>query len=206
MSVHHTYKDEYTLIKHLKKGNNSAYEYIFDLYYDHLCNYARKLISDNDLSEDIVHNTFCNIWIKRKKIDINSSLKSYLFNSVYNSAISHIRSKKVEAKYVEDKYFQFIENDMILTPDKEIEIVNTELIQFMYSAIEQLPRKCREIFKMSRFSGMKNKEIAQELDISINTVQTQMGIALSKLRESLGDNRFILLMYFLDKNKKKIEV
>ena len=197
------YKDESFLIQQLSAGDEKAYEYIFDSYYEHLCHYVRKLIHDQDLSEDIVHNTLCNLWVKKTEIKINTSITSYLFRAVYNAAISHLRHKKIEMKYAREKYYQFVENEMMLTSDREVEIINSELGKQIYEAIDSLPDKCQEVFRLSRISGLKNQEIANELGVSINTVQTQMKIALKKLRAMLGNQRFLLLMMCLGKNNSE---
>ncbi|WP_421918594.1 RNA polymerase sigma-70 factor [Marinifilum sp.] len=196
-----TYDNEAVLIQQLIIGDEKAFEYIFDSYYVHLCHYARKLLCDQDLSEDIVHNTLCNLWTKKHKIKITTSIKPYLFRSVYNAAMTHLRHRKTEEKYAKEKYYQFIQNEMMLTPDKEIEIINNELGKKIYEAIDSLPEKCQKVFRLSKISGLKNQEIAEELGVSINTVQTQMKIALKKLRAKLGDQRFLLLMLCLGKNQ-----
>ena len=195
------YTDEFYLIRQLRIGDEKAYEYVFETYYGYLCHYSRKLVQNHALSEDIVHDIFCNLWVKKKEIKINSSLKSYLFKAVYHASISQLRNNQRELKYAQEKYLQFIESEMILSPDREVEMINHELRNKIYQSIDSLPEKCQKVFRLSRFSGLKNQEIADELGISLNTVQTQMKIALRKLRSMLGNQRFLLLMMMIDSGK-----
>jgi RNA polymerase sigma-70 factor (ECF subfamily) len=188
------YKNESVLIEELANGKEAAYEHLFDSYYEALCLYARKMVNDLDTAEDLVHNTICKLWTKRESLGLSISVKSYLYRSVYNSCLNHIKHKHTENKYVQEKYHQYLEQELYLSPQREVEIMNSELGKQIHSAIESLPEKCREVFKLSRLSGLKNREIAEELDVSINTVQTQLSIALKKLRQQLGDQRFLFFL------------
>jgi RNA polymerase sigma-70 factor (ECF subfamily) len=139
------------------KLDEKAFDYIFDTYYTGLCIFANKYVEDIDLAEDIVQELFVKIWVKRGQININNSLKSYLFQSVNN--------------------------------------VEEELNLRIYNSIESLPEKCKIIFKLSRFGGLKYKEIAEKLKISIKTVKVQIGKALKTLRHDLQDYLPLLLIF-----------
>jgi len=201
MSDFAIFEDEPVLIKELAVGNESAYEYIFMSFYDPLCLYANKIVHDLDMAEDLVHNSLCNLWIKRNDLTIKTSVKSYLYRSVCNACLNHIKARKTENEFFQEKYYEYISKDILLSPHKEMEIMTKELGEQISSAIDSLPEKCRIIFELSRISGLKMREIAEELDISINTVQTQLAIALKKLRNGLGDKGLLLFLISIRKNK-----
>lgn len=196
------YKEESVLIKDLEKGHDAAYEFIFESYYEPLCLYAKKIVYDLDTAEDIVHNTLCKLWLKRESLGLKVSVKSFLYRSVYNASLNHIRHKQIEEKYVQEKYYQYLDQEEILSPQRELEIMNEELGKQIETAINSLPEKCREVFKLSRISGLKNREIAEELDVSINTVQTQLSIGLKRLRQALGEQRFLFFLLCTRRLKK----
>ncbi|MCK5367631.1 MAG: sigma-70 family RNA polymerase sigma factor, partial [Cyclobacteriaceae bacterium] len=136
-----------------------------------------------------------NLWSKRDEVDLNTSLKSYLFQGVYNRSLNYIRDHK--------KLIQFD------TPQSDAELgkymesrdhlESSEAESRINRALDDLPDKCREIFLMNRFDGLKYREIAKKLDISIKTVETQMSRALKTLREKLSD-MITVLIFFLIQN------
>jgi RNA polymerase sigma-70 factor (family 1) len=164
----------------IKKGDEKAFDYLFNIYYDDLCNYAVTIIKDGDLSEDIVQNIMADLWINRQKVSIHSSLRSYLFRSVYNASIDHLRHIRSREKFLSDSVFED-------SSSFESTVEYQELTKRINDVIETLPEQCKVIFRLSRFENLKYREIAQKLNISENTVDTQIRRALKKLRESLND-------------------
>lgn len=183
------------LLQKISQGNEESFTEAFDRYYPGLCYYADKFIHDTDESRSLVQEVFVNLWIKRNKLVIEQSLKAYLFESVRNSAIDYLKHKLVETKYLKEAPHESVSFDRNL-------IEEAELNARINSAIESLPKKCREIFTLCRFEELRYSEIAQKLGISIKTVEMQMGIALKKLRSKLTDiqNIQILLYLFSKKN------
>lgn len=177
------YEEDLALIKALKRGEPKAFEYVFEEFYEALCAYANKIVGSVEVSEDLVHNVFCSLWIKRKDLNLNRSVKSYLFQSVYNAALNHLQRQKVERKYIQERFAEYVKEELVLFPYGEDNHQEKLMKEQLMQAVEKLPIKCRNILKMSRFSGLKNKEIAEELGVSINTVQSQIAIALNKLRK-----------------------
>ena len=174
---------------------SARYEEMFRTYFSSLCYFARKYISDLDTSKEIVHKVFVTIWENRAGFDFEKPSKSYLFTSVYNRCMNHIRDQK-----------KFITNDNLAEADNFPEnAVNhdhleaSELESRIWKIINQLPEKCREIFILNRFEGKKYHEIAGHLDISVKTVETQMSKALKILRENLADYLHILILFLLKK-------
>ena len=169
-----------------KTGDVRLFEETYHTYYSVLYNYAVSITKDQALAEDAVSEVFLKLWEGRDTIAIESSLKSYLFKSVYNqclNALKHIR--------VQNRYRDFFLHHPPLTDDGSdyplSGVIENEINDILQRTIEQLPEQCRKIFVMSRIEGMKHEEIARELGISINTVRTQIHRALEKLRVELKD-------------------
>lgn len=185
------------LIRNLKKGVESAYEALFKTFYTELVIHANRYLYDMDASREIVQNLFVTIYEKRQSLNISSSLKSYLYRAVQNRCINYINAQKTKGKYT-----NYILNNT-KNQDNPIEqnLNATELENALYNAIGELPPKCRMIFKMNRFEGVSNGEIAERLDLSKRTVETQITKALKLLRVKLlpymeGAMLVLLSMFF----------
>ncbi|MBN1251226.1 MAG: RNA polymerase sigma-70 factor [Bacteroidales bacterium] len=164
----------------IKSGNLKTFEKVFREFYPVLCSFANKFLSDADKSEEIVQEIFYKIWKKRESLDINVSLKSYLYKSVQNKCYQIIQHKAVE-----DKYKNYVINDKSnhsILPSDELEIEEINLL--IEQTLNSLPDRCNQIFRMNRFEGLKYKEIADKLSISIKTVEANMGKALKAFRSN----------------------
>ena len=174
---------EKQIIRGITRGNVKDYEYLFKQYYPQMCHLALKYVKDLDTAEEIAQNIFYNIWKKRAELNITSSVKSYLFRSVFNNCLQHIQHQKVVNKYVtekgDDAQIEFV------SPFEELKY--NELLHAMNRALDSLPERTRTIFYYSRFEGLKYHEIADKLTISIKTVEANMGKALKHLRYYLSD-------------------
>jgi RNA polymerase sigma-70 factor (family 1) len=166
----------------LRRGDESAFDAVFRKYYEPLCHYAMGLTNgDPDEAEDLVQQAFVKLWEKRTSLDIAWSVKSYLYKMVHNAALNRIRHAKTR-----EKYHQF--NAQPLENAHEMpEDTLPELRQKFQKALQELPPQCRNIFELSRFEELKYREIAEQLQISIKTVETQMGKALKMMRLHLSD-------------------
>lgn len=175
-------QNEKDLIDQLKRGNESAFETIFNTYYASLCFFAGQFLNDDEIAEEIVQDLFVTIWSKRNEIRVDSSLKNYLFRSVKNYCLNQIQHFRIREKYAakvkEDVQHEIQESDYFL---------EVGLIKKIDESIESLPGKRKQIFKLSREEGLKYKEIAEKLNLSIKTVEAQMGLALKQLREDLKE-------------------
>ena len=180
-NVHTLNVDSEFLIRQLKNGEEPAYEMLFKEYYQVLVIFANKYLFDIDESKELVQDLFVHIYEKREKLVINSSLKSYLFRSVHNRSLNHLNSQKIKNKYAE----HFGKTTTINENSIENEMNKTELEHAIYQAIAELPPKCRDIFKLNRFEGLSNSEIAEKLKLSKRTVETQISKALKILRLKL---------------------
>jgi RNA polymerase sigma-70 factor (family 1) len=173
--------DSHFLINRLRKGEEAAYEMLFKEYYKVLTIFANKYIKDIETSKELVQELFVHLYERRETLDINSSLKSYLFRSVHNRCINFINAQKIRDKYAE--HVNYTNN--IAQNSLEEEVNLSELENALYKAIAELPPKCQAIFKLNRFEGLSNVEIADKLTLSKRTVETQISKALKILRLKL---------------------
>ncbi len=139
-------------------------------------------MNDYDSSEDVVQEVFTYLWIKRKDLKINTSIKSYLFSAVKNKSIEKIRRNKLETKYISQK---LLEAKQFEQEDEE-EMDKLILIKKLYDSIEELPEKCKLIFKMAKEEGLTYNEISTKLNLSVKTVESQMRRAFILLREKIS--------------------
>ncbi len=173
-----------------------AFKTIFETYYTSLCCFAVQYLKDDNAAEEIVQEVFLKIWEKRKTIRIESSLKSYLFRSVRNSCLNLIQHEKIKSQHIDDTKKRFKQE---INPDKFY--LEIDLAKKIEESIDSLPEKRREIFRLCKEDGLKYKEIAEKLNISVKTVEAQMGLALKTLREKLKTYRssIFLFYFFTDK-------
>lgn len=185
------------LIDLLHQGNEEALSLIYKKYWQMMYLAAYNLVQDKEVCEDIVQDIFVKLWSKRDNLIINTSLKSYLYTStIYKVYDSFRKNKKlIKVELLDD----FSEKIQTFTP--ETKLLHDELIQHVDSIIEQLPEKCKVVFKLSREQELSNKEIANKLQISQRTVEGHITKALSILRGSIGIPLSLEFILFLIKMK-----
>lgn len=176
------YQDENNLVQALRRGEQEAFDFLFRRWYEPLCHYACRLADgDMDEAEDLVQQAFIKLWERRTRIDVAWSLKAYLYKTVHNACLNRLRSLKVQSKYLD---FTAQQTGTMYTQPED---TSPELIERFRRAMDALPPQCRHIFELSRFESLKYREIADQLGISIKTVETQMGKALRVMRLQLVD-------------------
>ncbi|MDR8390915.1 RNA polymerase sigma-70 factor [Aliifodinibius sp. S!AR15-10] len=168
-----------------EKSDRSAFKKIFLAYYKRLHGFAITYLGSMERAEDVVQSVFLNIWAQRESWDPPGKLRSYLFNAVKNEALNVVRHQKVVDDTEDDvaRKFRELKESKLTSDDVEVE----ELRRDIEEGLEKLPPRCRQIFVLNRRSGLTYAEIAEVLDISIGTVNTQMGRALKRLRNHLSD-------------------
>lgn len=166
----------------------SEFEILFRTHYKALCGYANGYLNDLAASEETVQALFVKIWENRDALEIEKSAKAYLYRATRNACFNHLRHFKIRDDY--KKQYEQNRADEQFTVAEEYE--GNELNAQIEIAIERLPEGRKKIFKLSRFEGLKYKEIADELNISIKTVENQMGSAIKQLRIELSDYLIIL--------------
>ncbi len=174
-------QSEQALIARLNRGDKSALEYLFKKYYTYLCAYSARFVDGPELAEEIVQEVFVKLWEKHSEIVIRTSIKAYLFRSVHNFAINQYHQQKVR-----DNYKLHVEETRLFDEVHE-QLVGQELEEGLQKAMGKLPEKRRQIFELSRMQGLKYKEIADQLNISIKTVEGQISKALIQIRENLKE-------------------
>jgi RNA polymerase sigma-70 factor (ECF subfamily) len=173
--------------------NEAIFEQLFKKHFRELHAYAFSLLKDWDVAEEIVQSLFLKLWEKSEWGHIQTSIKSYLYKSVYHDCLNYIRRQKVQLKYQTSTAYSMKDQ----TDDAAGKLKMGELEQHLQQALAKLPEKCRAIFHLSRFEELKYQEIANQLDISIKTVETHMGKALRILRKEMKEFLpFIALMLF----------
>jgi RNA polymerase sigma-70 factor, ECF subfamily len=178
----------------VREGNESAFEMLFKTYYKPLCNYAYSFLNDKDEAEEIVQAAFIGIWDKRHSIEIQTSMKSYLYRMVRNASlnvIKHIKVKKAHANYE-------MAGGEPMHEEVSQSVLSSELEEKIYQAMKALPDQCRTVFQLSRFEELKYSEIAEQLGISVKTVENHMGKALKIMRAQLKDYLPLLLIFMKD--------
>jgi RNA polymerase sigma-70 factor (ECF subfamily) len=176
----------------IEKFSNQDFENLFKDFFTPLCYFARKYVSDIDSAKEIVHDVFINLWEKRDSIDPEKSIKSYLYTSVNNRCLNHIRDNKKFDK--ENTEIELIneEHNSVSTDSME----EDELKAKINKSINNLPEKCRKVFVLSRYEELKYHEIAERLEISVKTVEAQMSKALKILRENLKEYVMLIILIF----------
>lgn len=179
------------IIAALNIGDLNTFEMLFKNYYQPLVSYGRTFVQDLDEAEDIVQQTFISFWEKRKEIQVQTSARAMLYASVQNACLNRIKHLKVRKKYQEQPF-----ENTVSTENPAHALHAKELEEKIAETIESLPPQCAVIFKLSRYEGLKYQEIADQLQLSVKTVENQMGKALKILREQLA-NYLPLFVLFL---------
>ncbi len=171
-------------------------EKIFRAHHTMLCNVAYAMVKDKSTAEDIVQDVFLNLWKKRTELVIDTNLKGYLYRAVSNSCLNYLQSHHKKNFKLYEKFDDY-QVGFELPHDK---MDYQRLERMIQDAIDRLPPRCKAIFVLSRFEGLKQQQIADTLQLSLKTVENQMGIALAKLREDLKGylkNGYILILSFI---------
>ena len=185
------------LIKKLREGVHHAYKFIFDHYYALMGAIAYEYVEDYYISQNIVEDVMMSIWEKREQLIISTSVKSYLLTSVHNKCIDYLRSRSREAEVFSLE--SEIGSSSCYIPDQEMfeQIVLSELEKKIEEIIQSMPEECKKVFLLSRYGNKSYAEIANELNISVNTVKYHIKKALSLFREELKDYLLtITALYF----------
>ena len=157
-------------------------EFLFKQHYKKLYRVAYQVVNDEAAADDIVQEVFIHIWNKKDELTISTTIEGYLVKSTVNRALNYLEKNK---RVLKVEFSNQIEYDQAFGLEDSLEIDNEMFQKLINKSLDELPPKCKAIFVLSRFENMKNKEIAEHLDISIKTVENQMTIALSKLNLEL---------------------
>ncbi len=169
---------------------------MFREHFTGLCYFAQKYLGDLDSSKEIVHDVFVRLWENRDAFDFDKPAKSYLFTSVYNRSMNHIRDQKKFMHSDDPQVNADIVDDGEFADNLEVSELEAKIKQ----SLDELPGKCKDVFLMNRFEGKKYAEIAEDLGISVKTVEAHMSKALKLLKHDLQDYLYIFLLLILKNN------
>ena len=181
------------------KLDNKSFEETYISYYSRMSRFAQSYAISEEDAENIVQDIFIDIWEKKLDLTKISNVGGYLFLSLKNKCIDYIRHKKIENRTIselkkENEILLKLSLDSLEALDEKT-LTEPDIETLIQHAIDKLPEKCKEIFVMNKLQGKKQKVIASELNISINTVESQMSIAYKKLKEELKDYFHVFIFF-----------
>lgn len=181
-------------------GDEETYISLFREYYVSLCSYSRRYVGRKDIAEEIVSGTFLKIWETRATLQINTSVKAYLFQAVCNNSLNYLRKLKKEQTLYE--YFQETSSENIgfavIAEEIEEQSLTMESInEKIEEAVSQLPGQQQKAFRLKRFEGKKTKEVAEIMGLSVKTIEMHLSKATLNLRKNLKDYLPSFLIFLL---------
>ncbi len=177
----------------IKSRNPELFDDLFKQYSKPLFYYAAKFV-DDEVARDIVQDVFVKLW-DDQNLTIRHSLNALLFTMIRNSCLQQIEKQKVRNKYFESAKLKLQEEELRFYMEEKTSLIEQELENKLNEVLGDLPDRCRQIFVMSRFENKKNKEIAEELNISVKAVEKQITKALATIRTEMKD--YLPLLMFL---------
>lgn len=168
------------IVPAIREGNEAAFGQAFHFYYSPLCRYSTGIVQEPEEAEEIVQQVFLRIWERRAELNITVSFKAYLYRSVHNASLNHKQRRKNNVRF-DDAPLRVV-HAAETSHEMDVKLLEKEIGK----ALNTLPEQCRKVFELSRFEELKYREIAELLDISVKTVENQMGKALRIMRERLS--------------------
>jgi RNA polymerase sigma-70 factor (ECF subfamily) len=175
-----TAPQDHLVVPAIRDGNEIAFEQVFRFYYEPLCRYATGIVLETEEAEEIVQQVFLRIWERRAELNITVSFKAYLYRAVHNASLNYKQRRKKDVRF-DDVQLRVVH---ATEPAHEMDVKQLE--KEIGNALNVLPEQCRKIFELSRFEELKYREIAELLNLSVKTVENQMGKALRIMREQLS--------------------
>lgn len=187
---------EREIIEGLKGNDQLVFDRVFDDYFPQMQFFATGLIGDREEARDIVNRVFLTLWNRKTNFETLTNIKAFLYICTRNSCLNFLQQRqRQEAGRMEyESRLNFADNDKNI----ELQMMQTELMQLIYQKIEELPNKCKEIFKLTYFEGLHAGEIAKKLNIATSTVTTQRSIAIKYLRAVLSADDFLVFLLLLN--------
>ncbi len=190
MKDYSQYSDQ-VLMQEIKAGNMMAFDALYKNYSRKLYRFSISILKSSEEAENIVQEVFLNLWLNREKIENNSSVKYYIFSIAYNSSISIIREKIKKTKFIE--YLRTLQD--INQESVDLQIEYKELEERLTMIIDSLPERQKEVYLLHRIEGLKYSEIAERLNISVNTIENHMSRALKTIREKFGNYSLLAILF-----------
>lgn len=184
----HLTLDDRKLIAAIVGRDRQLFEVFYKKYYQQLFALAYRYVGKSQIAEEIVHDVFITIWNKAEQLNIQYSMKSYLFKSVVNSSLNFLKKEKNQT--AKQEAYMAVQEGEVMNDDA---VENEEaLLKNLERALEMLPEKCRQVMYLSRFGKLKQQEIAIQMDISVKTVKNHLTYGFQKLREYLEQHKKIV--------------
>lgn len=189
MSEGKIYNDE-LLVSEIIQGDTKAFQLIYEKYCPQLINFAASYLPDISDAEEIIQTVFVELWENRQQLDPQRFAKNYLYKITVNKVFNHLKRKVIERKYLQ--YVDALEMNTFNEAEKKIH--HEELDSILQQLLQQLPEQQRKIFYLSRWEGLSHKEIAEQLQISVRTVENQVYRAVKYIRENIKPDHLIIFL------------
>ena len=179
-------------IERLNRKEEVAYEELFRHYYRYLVVFAARMVEREDVAEDVVQEVFIALWEGNTRFNSYHGFQSFLYSAVKNGCLNHLKREQLEERYEQEVLKEHgAEEEM--DEGEEYALAREEMYRRLHEAIEKLPKRCKEVIQL-RMKGLKNEQIAEQLNVTLDTVKTQNKKALRFLREELGKLYKVLIM------------
>jgi RNA polymerase sigma-70 factor (ECF subfamily) len=185
------FQTDTAIFAQISQGDQKALELLYKRYYHPLCNFAFSFLKSVDYTEEVVSDVFLAIWLKRDTLSIKSSIKSYLFTAVKNQSVNFLKAQKIRFEEIES-----FESSDYSNEHADACLTYAETLRQVEMIIDKLPPQRRTIFILNRMEGMKYKEIADLLAISVHTVQKQMTEAVKQVTQYASASCVVLFTFF----------
>jgi len=185
----------------VNESSEDKFEKLYLSYFSKMKHFAKEYVIADADAENLVQDVFTELWEKKELLDMPVNLLAYLFTSIKNKSLNYLRHKSVEQQtmtLMQEEYNLTLNMNLNALEEFDDKIFAEDSIEKIINhALDSLSERCRQIFIMNKLQGKKQKQIAEELNISINTVETQMKVAYKKLREELKDYTPLFLFLYL---------
>ena len=189
MSQKYSQDEAQALVKALKVGNQLAFSIVYKTYAAQTFSLAFKYLLNKELAEDAVQNLFLKLWLKKEEIDETKPINRYLFTMLKNDLLNTLRDSKKNIYLLEDCLSMVLE----LEDNSQNENLKQEQMNIIQQALEQLSPQRRKVFEMKVSGKYSNQEIADKLNLSINTIKFQYSQSLKQIRATVGELSLLLL-------------
>ena len=174
-------------IDQINRKQMPAFRELFGTFYRYLVLYALRYVKQQEVSEDVVQEVFIAIWESDKKYNSYHGFRAFLYDAVKNRCLNYLKHEEVEWRHAEILLQEQNEED------EDYRLMREELYRELHRTVDELPKRCRQVFEL-HLQGKKNEEIAQVLELSVETVKTQKKKAMYFLRERLGKSYYLLII------------
>ena len=188
-----TVDEDLQLTNAIAQHDKRAFETLYKKYYQQLFAVAYRYVAQTQIAEEIVHDVFITIWNKAAQLNIQYSMKSYLFKSVVNSSLNFLKKEKNE--HAKKEAYMAVQDET--TINEGMLETDEVLLKNLEHALGMLPDKCRQVMYLSRFGKLKQQEIASQMDISVKTVKNHLTYGFQKLREHLQKHKQLSITLLL---------